>query len=300
MVFLTATIGTGAFVWPRWDRACFDRMAREASLATCVRFVSATINNLDQVVIGPLVGSTPFAYFNLGKRIEGTFITAAGSFGSILFQPLFARRQAGQPPQSLDRAIAVLTVVCGLPAAVFVVNASVTITHVFGEKWAPATLVVVLLTASGLIRSISTVPGSLLSVSGRNRDLLIVATGSAIAGIGLVAALARFGIAWCAGALAVKSLVTGAWLAGITRDHAPAPCRTYTLYSILPFGLMAGTALAGRCISEHFISGNDVVATVVTLVVSGISAAVACLGYFCWLYPDLLNAARRGADMPDT
>ncbi len=36
-------------------------------------------------------GWRPLAFYNLGKRIEIAFVSAAGSFTAILFQPLFAR-----------------------------------------------------------------------------------------------------------------------------------------------------------------------------------------------------------------
>jgi O-antigen/teichoic acid export membrane protein len=288
LVFLTASLGTDALSRPRWHRECFQRMAKEASLSTGVRLVAATINNLDQVVIGPLVGSIPFAYYNLGKRIETTFITTASSFGSILFQPLFARHGDAQPPNSVDRAIAVLTIVCGLPAAVFVINAQIAIATVFGQQWAPATGVAVLLALSGLARAIGTVPGSLLSVSGRNRDLLMVATASAVAGIALVGGLATFGITWCAGALMVKNVLSTGWQARMTRNHAPTPWRTYLLHALVPFVLMTAAALAGRWVAELFITGGETMADLATLTVSGVVSAIACAGYFLFFYGERL------------
>jgi O-antigen/teichoic acid export membrane protein len=279
MVFLTTSLGTGSFARPRWHKDCFQRMAREASLSSCVRLVAASMNNLDQVVIALLVGSTQLAYYNLGKRIESTFITVSGSFGSILFQPLFAQSTDRQH-QLLSRAVTVLTVICGLPAAVFVANGRIAITTVFGQQWAPATMAAVLLTLSGMSRAITTVPGSLLSVSGRNRDLLVVAAGSAAAGILLVASLANFGIESCAGALALKNVLTLGWMARTTRDKVAEPGRTYVLYALVPFLLMLASALVGRWIAGQFVLGNGAVGRFATMGISGLPTAIVTVIYF--------------------
>jgi PST family polysaccharide transporter len=280
MMFVTTAFGTDSMARPRFHRDCFRRMRREATLSTGVRIVASSISNLDQVIIAPLVGSLQLAYYNLGKRMESTFITASSSFGAILFQPLFAHRIDGQQQHILRRGIAVLTIVCGLPAAVFIANAHEALTLVFGQQWGPATLVAVILTLSGMTRAISAVPGALLSVSGRNHDLLVLATGSAVAGILAVAGLAQFGIIACAAALAIKNFLAVGWAAYITRRQAPDPVRTYSIASILPFVLMLAGGMAGHWAAVQLVPGTGTVQRLLFLVVAGIPAGVVCAAYY--------------------
>jgi PST family polysaccharide transporter len=163
---------------------------------------------------------------------------------------------------------------------VFIANAHEALTLVFGQQWGPATLVAVILTLSGMTRAISAVPGALLSVSGRNHDLLVLATGSAVAGILAVAGLAQFGIIACAAALAIKNFLAVGWAAYITRRQAPDPVRTYSIASILPFVLMLAGGMAGHWAAVQLVPGTGTVQRLLFLVVAGIPAGVVCAAYY--------------------
>lgn len=243
LMFATTVIGTRSLARPRFDRVCLADMRGEAKAASVVRLVAALNNTADQIVIAGVIGPARLAFFNLGKRVETTFITAAASFSMILFQPLFAQDEAGRAA-GLRRGLVMLTLVCGLPAAFVVVNAEAVVSTVFGPRWGAAAPVVAILAVSGFARALGAVHGALLSVSRRNRSLMAVTCVSATSGIALVLAAQGFGITAVAACLAAKNIVMVAWMAHLTRDAAPAPWRAYAGCVLLPWGAMLAAGLA--------------------------------------------------------
>ena len=290
-VFIATSLGSGLMARPRLHRDCMRRMRREAAMSTGVRLVAASINNLDQLVLAPLVGSTQLAFYNLGKRLETTFVTAGGSFSSILFQPLFAREDGAGRDAAVRRATLVLTVVCGLPAAVVAVNSRSIVPLVFGRQWLHAAPVAALLAATGFARAIGFVPGALLSVSGRNRELLVTSVVSAISGLLLVAGLAPVGLPLCAAALGLKNVAIVGWMAWLTRDQAPRPVRSYTLDVLIPFGMMLGVAALGRWISADGIEPQTPIGATLLVLGSAIPAGLWCAAYLSICFAAPLRAS---------
>ena len=142
-------------------------------------------------------------------------------------QPLFALDDAAGRAAGVRRALLVLTAVCGLPAAVVAINCRSVVPLVFGRQWLDAAPVAGLLAANGFSRAVGMVPGALLSVSGRNRELLVTSVVSAVSGLLLVAGLAPHGLVPLAAALFAKNAAIVAWMAWLTRDQAPRPLRSY-------------------------------------------------------------------------
>ena len=290
LVFLlTTVIGTGAAAQPRLHRDCFRRMRQEATLATCVRLLAASVNNLDQIIVAGLIGSAPLAFYNLGKRIEMTFVTAAGSFSAILFQPLFAHGRPEQRGKDLSSGIAMLTIVLGLPAAAFVPNSSFLVTTVFGQQWKGASAVAAVMAVAGFIRAVGYVPGALMSVSIRNRELLVISLISVLTGAGLVVLTAPFGILWCAVALLIRHLGSLGWMAATLRTEATRPASTYFTSLAAPFLLMMAGSLVGRWIIGDAATGHGVVQQ--CLMVAGSAAAGAAVGvsYFAIYFKERLG-----------
>ena len=159
LVFATTAAGTGVLVRPRLWFDCIADMRREAFAASVVRLVAAANNYLDQIVVAGMIGSARLAFFNLGKRVETTFITAAASFSTILFQPLFSLQATAARASGLRNGLAMLTVICGAPAAFMVTNAPGVIHVVFGARWAEAAPVAAILACSGFARALGSVHG---------------------------------------------------------------------------------------------------------------------------------------------
>jgi O-antigen/teichoic acid export membrane protein len=260
LAFLLMTaVGTGAAALPRLHRDCFLRMWREATLATCVRLLAASINYLDQIMAAALIGSVPLAFYNLGKRFEATFVTAAGSFSTILFQPFFASQRIVQRRQELSPSIAMLTMILGLPAAVFVTNSSTLVAAVFGQQWQQASSVAAVLAMAGFVRAIGYIPGALMSVSIRNGALLLVSLISVLTGVVLIALATPFGILWCAVMVLVRHLGMLGWMAAILRHEVRQPLRTFLTCFAVPAILMIAGALAGRLMLARMIVTQDIV-----------------------------------------
>jgi PST family polysaccharide transporter len=301
LIFITTAVGTGVLVPPRLHWDCIADMRHEAFAASVVRLVAAANNYLDQVVVAGMIGSARLAFFNLGKRVETTFITAASSFSTILFQPLFSLTATAARAAGLRNGLAMLTLICGAPAAFMVTNASGVIHLVFGSRWAEAAPVAAILACSGFARALGSVHGALLSVSRRNHKLMWVTAVSAISGIGLVVALAPVGIVAVAAGLAVKNAAMVAWMAILTRHDFPRSATAYVTVVFLPFAAMLVAGFAVH-MGAAYAFGAGEVGFLATLALSGCAvcaAGLAALAPFLRLPANLrarLPFYRRPAD----
>jgi teichuronic acid exporter len=281
LVFVMTAVGTGLMVRPRLWRDCIADMQREAFAASIVRLVAAVNNYLDQIVVAGMVGSARLAFYNLGKRVETTFITAAASFSTILFQPLFSLQATAARASGLRNGLAMLTVICGAPAAFMVTNAPGVIHVVFGDRWADAAPVAAILACSGFARALGSVHGALLSVSRRNRQLMWVTSVSATSGIGLVVALAPFGVGAVAAGLALKNATMAAWEAVLTRRDFPRSGIAYLRVVALPFVAMLAASYGVHVGIAHLVAGAHLGASQTTqaaaVVLSGCAVPLAGL-----------------------
>jgi teichuronic acid exporter len=261
LIFATTAIRTDVLVRPRIYADCLADMRREAMAASIVRLVAAANNYLDQIVIAGAIGSTRLAFFNLGKRVETTFITAASSFSTILFQPLFSLQATEQRAAGLRNGLAMLTVICGAPAAFMATNAPGVIHVVFGERWIDAAPVAAILACSGFARALGSVHGALLSVRQRNHQLMWVTSVSATSGIGLVVALAPFGVVAVAAGLALKNAAIVVWVAVLTRRDIPRTGTAYVMVVGLPFVAMLGAGYGLHAAIASLMDGTPAATT---------------------------------------
>jgi O-antigen/teichoic acid export membrane protein len=181
-----------------------------------------------------------------------------------------------------------LTIVLGLPAAAFIANSSFLVATVFGEQWKGASAVAAVLAAGGFIRAIGYVPGALMSVSIRNRELLLISLISVVTGAVLVVVTAPFGILWCAVALLIRHLASLGWMATILRHEIMRPVRAYFTGLVTPFVLMLAATLAAREVIGDAATGDGVAQQFLMLVGSVAGGATAGAGYFAWYFRELL------------
>ena len=283
LIFATTAIGTGVLVRPHFWLDCARDMRREAFAASVVRLVAAANNYLDQIVVAGMIGSARLAFFNLGKRVETTFITAAASFSTILFQPLFSLQGIATRAAGLRNGLAMLTLICGAPAAFMVTNADGVVQLVFGARWREAAPVAAILACSGFARALGSVHGALLSVSRRNQQLMAVTSVSATSGIALVVGLAPFGIIAVAAGLALKNTAMVGWMAGLTRRDFPRSLRAYATVVALPFAAMLAAGYGAHAAGTTLLGASEPGQTA-TLALSGCAV---CLAGIAVLAPSL-------------
>jgi O-antigen/teichoic acid export membrane protein len=278
---LSTIIGTQAAVWPRLHMEYFRRMRREATLATGVRLVAASMNNVDQIIAAMLLGSTSLAFYNLGKRIETTFVTAAGSFSTILFQPQFAKRRSSPSEDDpLLAGICILTCALGLPVAVFIPNSSLVVPGVFGPQWTGASTVAAVMAIAGFVRAVGFVPGALMSVTVRNRQLFALSLTSVFGAALLMVLAAPFGILRCAIALLAMHLAILACMMSLAGGGTARPIRDRAADLVVPFLLMVLGAQAGRSLVENAITTSGVPHEFLNIGGSMIVGALVAAGYF--------------------
>jgi O-antigen/teichoic acid export membrane protein len=137
-----------------------------------------------------------------------------------------------------------------------------------------------LLAIAGLLRALGSVHGALLSVSGRNRQLAIMSSVSALSGILGVVVTARYGVVWCAAALMLKNLAITMWMAVSTRRDVPHTARAYLVEVIVPVALMLSGVAGGGMLAGATISHAAPAATIAILIASILAGA--CGGLICY------------------
>ena len=274
LTFGSTAVGKGLLAKPRLHADCFRRLRHETLLSTGNRTLAASINYLDQMMIAPFSGKTGLAYYNLGKRLETTFVTVANSFSSILFQPLFAADGVLSRQKATWRALFLISIVCGFPSALVFSNNHAVVGLVFGRQWLTAAPLVGWLSLNGFVRAIGMVPGSFLSVSGRNRDLLMTSIVSAVGSLALVVTLAAYSILFCAIGMVIKNAAIVGWMAWLSRREAQRPALTYVLTALIPIVVMVAASSMVASIMP-LAADAKLVPTCVVLGLSGLAALVA-------------------------
>lgn len=277
-VFATlATVwGTATWRWPRWAPAALRDMAPEAAPASAVRGASVALIQMDQLVLGALLGPVAFAHYNFGKRIEMAYVSLANSFSQTLFQPLFAARQAvAERGAALRQALGLVTATGGAGAAVFIATADLAVPLLLGSDWAPAVPVAAMLALAGHGRALASAFASLLSVSGGNGVLFRCFLASAAIGLAMVALAAPMGAMAVAGAVTLRVLGTAGYLAWQTRAMAGDAWGGALLQSAVGFGALLAVAVCAR--SLVVLPGGTTAAMTALLAIAAAAAAVGAL-----------------------
>ncbi|UHC16689.1 oligosaccharide flippase family protein [Methylobacterium currus] len=234
----------GAPVRPRLRWSPIRGLLKEAGYASGVRLVGAANSYADTLVVAAFVAPALVGAYNLAKRIETVLMSASASFSAIMYQPAFATHDGASRRVMIENAVTLTTLIIGLPTILFVVFNRDWIVWVFGARWIEAGPICALAALSGLARTYGAIHGAILSVTGRNRALLVNAAGSAVTGLSLVAALAGHGLVWAAGAVAMKSIVFCLSSAVLTMPSFASTARLYLRGAVLPLGA-AAVAAAG-------------------------------------------------------
>lgn len=224
---------------PSLELAPLAGLLKEAGYASGVRLVAASNNYADTLIVAAFVPPAVVGAYNLAKRIETTLMGGASSFGTMLFQPSYAKGNDIQYFDTTETSLKVTTLLFGIPVVVFVSFNRDWIGWVFGEKWIAAGPICALLALSGLARTYGSIHGSLLSVSGRNRALLKNSVASAVSGVFIVASLANVGLFWVALALAIKSTFFSANLARLTIKNHTTIVKSYSRHVLYPLAATA-------------------------------------------------------------
>lgn len=245
VVLLATALGSGALRRPRWEPGLLLPLRREALAATAARGTGVALAQLDQLVVGVLLGPAVFALYNFGKRVELAVQGLAASLSQSLFQPLFAR--AGTPREAAEatrRALALATALCGGAAAAFAGAAGPWIRLLVGPAWEAAAPVAAVLAAAGAGRALAAVPTARLSVSGGNAALARVFAASGVAGLALALLAAPWGAAAVAAAALLRVAGTAALLVrAAARGAGGGDARPWALQAAAAAAPFAGTLL---------------------------------------------------------
>ena len=157
-------------------------------------------------------------------------------------------------------------------------NGRLVVGLLFGHKWLAAAPIVAWLSLNGFVRAIGMVPGSFLSVSGRNRELLVTSVASAAGSLALVVVLAPTSIRLCAIGLVIKNAGIVGWMAWLTRREVHQPVATYLVSVVIPLAFMIIAVTLGRT-----LLAVDVDLPVPTLAVLTVSGLCALSGGGVWI-----------------
>jgi O-antigen/teichoic acid export membrane protein len=186
----------------------FRSLARYGRHVTIGNVLGLVNSNVDNVVIGKLLGTTSLGFYSMAWRIAN--LPALGLsyiVGRVMF-PAYASIQDDLPAFRRAFVMNVQRVaLVSLPVALgILICADPIVTGLFGEQWAPAVTPLRILGVFGLIRSFSGVSGPVFLAAGRPQ--LVYQIGlwhSAVLYGGLAVLAPSFGINGVAGAMTIAA-----------------------------------------------------------------------------------------------
>ena len=286
VLWLMTVAGTRALARPSAAWGPLKRIGRNAYLSTQVRALGTFNNFADQIITAAFITPAAIALYNLGKKVEINQITATNSFTSILFQPLFARRQDDQLGRDFQRSLLVISLISGVPTALFVANATSLVPTIFGKQWTAAAPIAAALAVSGFARAIGGVPGAYFSVNGQNDVLRNRSLVSAITGMAIVCLTGVVGLLAMAWMLAVKNILITGWSAWHTRRLAGPVFYARDVLGVLIAGGVA--AWLGRMGSQAVFSGHGIAGQLLIWTLSGVACV---LGLACLYFHEIRRLA---------
>ncbi|GAB1542690.1 oligosaccharide flippase family protein [Scytonema sp. NUACC21] len=125
--------------------------------------------NIDNLVVGKLLGSASLGYYNLAYQITMSFSTIFNSVIGQLGMPIFAQiNNEKQQEETLFKVIEEITfVIAPVYALIFLILDKPLISLIFGSRWAPMTEVIPWLLIFAYFRVINSPLDSMLSAKGR-------------------------------------------------------------------------------------------------------------------------------------
>lgn len=248
------------------------------------RFLVAAFQLVFVAVLALAASATLAGYYGLSVRVLGIPITAVQALQRVGF-PALSRVAAGaERTRRMAQATAVSAVAVGLPLTVLVGSAQPLVSFLFGERWLPATDIIIL-SSPGLLlfASVGAVIASRALADGDTRSPIIAAAGQITVSLGLAAVLIPGLGATAAGiSLGAGYLVYAGSL--FLRFHAAERWRAAgsALRALLVAAVAAGAGQAVRV-------GDGPVELAVAVAVSGIAWVVMAL---LLTRPELLSLIR--------
>lgn len=195
--------------WPGWDRRRARGLLRFGMPIVGANVLGFSIQNVDYVIVGRLLGAVQLGLYMLAFNISGWPQNVFSSVVRSVSLPAFARmRQAGHDmSEQFARALKIVSRIT-FPACLFLgALAHPLIVTVYGSRWGPASEALVGLAFLGAGRTVLELFSDFLVSLGRTRAVLIIQIVwlPALA-VTLVVLVGRFGIA---GAGAAQAIVAG-------------------------------------------------------------------------------------------
>ncbi|MGB3636848.1 MAG: oligosaccharide flippase family protein [Rivularia sp. (in: cyanobacteria)] len=150
--------------------------------------------NIDNFVVGKLLGSASLGYYNLAYQLTNAFSSIANAVFNQLGMPVFAQLSDDKQQQNallkvVEQTAILTAAICTL---IFLIADSQVVTFVFGEKWLPIVKVIPGLLIFSYFRIINSSLFSMLVAKGRpdinakvNLQIAPIAVGSFILGANL-------------------------------------------------------------------------------------------------------------------
>ncbi|MEH3046361.1 oligosaccharide flippase family protein [Sphingomonas adhaesiva] len=277
VLFAMTAMGTGAWLAPAFDATAAREMASQATRASGVRLSAGVSNYFDQILLSAMAAPAQVGPYNLGKRLEVVVITMSSSFSQLLFQPTFARAGHDERLHLVARGLSTITLICGLPVALFAAFHRDLVPLLFGPQWRAAAGVVALLAVNGFIRALGGVAGALMTVTQRNGRLLALSAFAAVSNMALIALFAAWGVIWAAAAIVLRNLMQTIATLALTSElagHVPALLIRRVL---LPIAVTTAVALGAEAVARLLVSDPVPLVRLAIIAISGALGGVAGL-----------------------
>lgn len=260
------------------SRVALRELWRFSSLVMAFQVVNYLIRNLDNVIVGRVLGPVELAYYALSYRIMMLPVQNLGQVVNRVVFPIYSRVQDDLPRMqrmffSASRSIGIIAMP---PILLLALSAPTLIPFAFGEDWTRAVVPLQVLALTGLRQSIMTMNGPIFMARGR-ADLQLrvtIVSGAVLIGSFLIGV--RFGIVGVAVAYSVASTITDTVVLVLIGRLIEFRLREFVV-ELVP-ALVGAAALAGAWFVLALALAPADLPPTIEMTVSGVAAVGAYLG----------------------
>lgn len=256
------------------DRAMYSELFRYGSPLAAAAFLDQTVQGIQSIVTGRLLGVQSLGLFRYGDRLAGLPVNAIVDIGANALFPAYARisKEADRFRRVYVRALGLAVMGSAAVAGLLIATGTPLVVVVLGEQWRGTGDVLVALAAVSVGTALST-SAEAIKATGRTALLNYVTGIDVVLGIGLVVLLTPFlGLFGTGLAISITSLVSGATLALMVRSLLGVRWRELGR-AVVPYVLAAAVpTVAVRLLESLVLMSDDrtLVTGLLLLVVDGL------------------------------
>lgn len=262
----------------RMDRAALRDLSHFGGFASGSRLISTI--NVDQLLIGPLIGSTGLGLFSFARRIfQMVNDVLTGALSAVAYPLLSSMQNEPEKLREAYLATTFLSSVLAFPCFVgLALIAGDLIPLLFGPQWTGAVPVLQWFCAIGLLSCIGILQAALIRAKGRADWWMWYQLVQQVLTGAVIVLLARLGISAAIAGIAIKTWLVWPFVARFVGRLLDLDFRSYMAQFALPLAGCTAMAAAVSALDGTGLSGTALLGTKIAVGAAVYAAVLLLLG----------------------